>query len=398
MDSVQPDLGVLIGLRSFLSCMGIFLVVYGGWRFARRWDDDEYNADDDFGELVDRPGVVAGVNELISEYMDKAFVTITKTHHNEGMWTRIRTVFASAGGKDLYCAQAGWALLAVSLLLDRHHRVGWQNSTSGWLAVISVVVLAVTETVLLPTAISDQWVHRRNFFFGSIVMLGYAFLVIFATLEQDHVPAWLYSTSCICIPLGYLCLWYQRKRGDGFDRATVPNSKATLFGPGGPLVAAGWFLFWVAINVTQPEDNLKQRLFLPIYWTSRTAVAFEGALAIVVVYWMVNFSHDEADSTDPSQARFLIGITEIRIAFAVAYAMFAVSTLLDTNKRTLLLPIITFILLVAMGFATGVQHVLGLRAGDGVKLYRWARVTMILSCFLALVVILSQGLRAGVMV
>lgn len=395
MEEVLPDVCLLIGVRSFLSLLGICLIVYGGWRFDRRWEESE-STDEFDGELVDRPGMVSGVNELITQYMDKAFETISN-HENEGMWTRVRTVFASAGGKDLYCALSGWFLLAISLLLDRHHLTGWEANTPAWMAVISVLVLAVVESVILPTAVSDQWVHRRNFFFGTILLLGYVFLAIFATLEQGQVPVWLYTTACICIPLGHFCLWFHRKRGDGYDRGTVTNTRATLFGPGGPLVAAGWCMFWVAMNVTEPSE-ISRRLFLPLYWTSRTAVAFEGAFVIVAVYWLVNFSHDEADSTDPSQARFLIGITEIRVAFVLAYFVFAVAALLETGKERKFWPIVTFLAIIAMGFASGVQHVLGLRAGDAVKLYRWARVTLILSGFLAFVVVLSQGLRSGVMV
>ena len=170
------------------------------------------------------------------------------------------------------------------------------------------------------------------------------------------------------------------------------------------MLVAGWFMLWVSMNfiLGNPVGRV-----LPVYWTSRTAVAYEGALAILAAYWATGYVQDEHDDVDtvsddgravrPLNSSLFGGVMEIRVAFVVAWSMMAVAAFLPNFASGHFWSIMLFLVLAAQGFAVGVQHVLGVRVGDTHKLQKWTRVSAILHAVMVFLVFVSAGFAGGML-
>lgn len=397
-----PDAVILLGARAWASLLGIVMIVVGGWRADRIWD-----------EIVDVEEPVADIATAASvimdsamEYMDTAYRAATDPGGAD--YKRVNKLFAGPRGMSLAIAVAGWLLLATSFLLNCHQFSGWHVSAISVAAFLMVLLIAVVQSVILPLAINDRTVHEHTNFFTTTLFCSYVGLGVLMVFDRNSAPYWLCLVGAGSIAVAPNLLWFCRKRGDTYDRASVPNPRSVLYNIGGPLLVAGWFMFWVAMNCMEDPYQEAVGKFLPVYWTSRTAVAYEGALAIFAAYWASGYAQDEHD--DPDQAASLQGrsarplksylfgrVMEIRLGFVLAWFMIAVAPFLPTFAAGRFWEIVLSLLLAAQGFAGGVQHVLGVRAGDAHKLEKWTRAAVILHGFTALVVFLASGSAAGVL-
>jgi hypothetical protein len=409
--SIQPNAVVLLGLRAWTSLLGITLILIGSWRFDRRWDESD--SSDDIEKKVNSsstttklqqqqqqtdtsPSWTNNVSNLVDEYVATAYRSLTNPDSKD-LSQRVRGVLTGSSGPDLAIALAGWGLLILSSFVNVNSFGGFHGGSKALLTVFSLVVIALTQSVILPTAIQDQLVHRYTYVLAAALSGGYLALALLITIGNDATPFWLPLAGAVGIVGGILVFWFHRKRGDNFDRLSVPNPGAIVFHAGGPLVMAGWLMMWVALNLTNVIPG--SAFFLPVYWTSRTAVAFEGAFAIISAYWLINHAHDEHfDDDSLNMGNHFTSVTDIRLAFVVSYSILGIAAFLPKFSHSIFFPLLIFLNILIAGFAAGIQQVLGLRAGDADKLHRWSRMSLILMTVLSVLVMLGRGWRAGFLV
>lgn len=400
---VYPNAVILLGARAWISLIGAVMIVVGSWRADRIWDE---TVDVDEPIVTDVATAASEILESAYEYMDSAYRAVTNPSGAD--FKRVNNLFAGPAGFSLSIAGAGWLLFAISFLLDCHQFSGWNVSLISFLAFLVVILIAVVQTVILPLAIHDRSVHEHSHFFTTTLFCSYALLGVLMMLDRNDAPYWLSLVGAGAIAVAPNLLWFCRKRGDTYDRAAVMNPRPVLYNIGGPLLVAGWFMFWVAMNCMEGNPDNRN---LPVYWTSRTAVAYEGALAILAAYWATGYAQDEHDDPDQAAAvmdgrtirplkAFVFGrVFEIRLAFVVAWCMIAVTAFLPFwAAGGHFSSILLFLAMASQGFASGVQHVLGVRGGDSQKLQKWTRVSAGLHLAIAFLVFVSIEFMAGMLV
>lgn len=399
---------VLLGTRAWTSLWGIVWIVAGSWRADRIWDDI---VDDEAEPVV--TDIATAASEILDsayEHMDATYRAVTNT--NSADFKRIHKLFRGPMGVSLSIAGMGWFFLAVSFLMDCHQLSGWYFSPIAFLSVLVVILLATTQTVFFSLAMHERSVHEHSHFFTFTSFFGYVALGVLVMLDRNDAPFWLSMVGAGASTVAPNLLWFCRKRGDIYDRAAVLNPRPVLYNVGGPLLVAGWIMFWVAMNcVVAGNNGMVMHPSLPVYWTSRTAVAFEGALVILAAYWASGYAQDEHDivgdkssssavndrSVRPLNSFPLGRELEMRLAFVVAYLMTAVAAFLPTFSGHHFWSVLLFLTIVAQGFAVGVQHVLGIRANDKQKLFKWTRVSVVLYALICIFIFLASGFAAGML-
>lgn len=414
---VYPAAVILLGARAWTSLVGIVLIVVGHWRADKIWDDTIDVETDGPASSTDIASAAGEFLESAYEFMDSAQRAVTNPDSVDSK--RVHKLFRGPSGIPLMYAVAGWVCLAFSFLMDCHNHSGWNVGIISIISVLLTILIALVQTVIRPLAMYDRSVHEHSHFFTFALFGGYVLLGVFVLLDHNDAPFWLPLVAGASIAIAPNLLWFCSKRGDTYDRAAVRNPRPVLYNVGGPLLVAGWFMFWVAMNCI---EAIPDRRYLPLYWTSRTAVAFEGAVSIFAAYWASGYAQDEHDETDPATATsnttqpssivdghgsrpfrplksFLFGrVMEMRMAFVVSWFMMAVSAFLPTySAGGRFSSIILFLALAAQGFAIGVQHVLGIRAGDEHKLQKWSRVASAIFGFIVLFLFITKEFAAGLL-
>jgi hypothetical protein len=315
-------------------------------------------------------------------------------------------LFTSSYGKDLGLALVGWVILMLSCFIRVDYRWGLHVGGRALLIVLMLAVIATIQSVIIPTAMAGRWVHLYHYVIAATLSTSYLLLALLVALGHAVVPLWLPLAGVFAIVVGFYIFWFHRKRGDSYDRTGIPNTGAVVFHAGGPLILAGWFMMWVSFNLLEIQQPMMMwgvgAFYLPVYWTSRTAMACEGAFAIIAAYWLINHAHDEHFDGDNhiinmSRSR-CTSVTDIRLSFVVSYAILGIASYLSAVGQKWFYPTLIFLTIVTTGFAAGVQQVLGLRAGDAGKLHRWSRVTLILMTIWSVLVLICHGWRAGILV
>ena len=420
-----PDGVILLGARAWTSLIGIIMIVVGQWQADKIWDDtvfvegpmDDNNTNDNNNNAT----ITSTANDVAAtagEIVDSAYVYMESTYRamtdRKGIDSeRIQKLYSGPSGFSLCVAITGWLLLCISFLLECHMIPNtWHISILTMIHFIVGLVLAFIQTMLLPLAIRHRTVHVHIHFFKLALFCCYAVLGLLLVFDRNESPIWLPMVATISIAVAPNLLWHCRKRGDTYDRVAILTPRPVMYNVGGPILVTGWLMFWVAMNYIR-EDSPDRR-YLPIYWTSRTAVAFEGIITVFAAYWATGYAHDEHDDADQIAAletlsrsenlnrtprplkAFVFGrILETRIFFLVAWCMTSVTVFLPYFDSGRFWKILLFLVLIAQGFAIGVQHVLGIRAGDASKLQKWTRAAEFLFVLMVILVYVSSGYFAG---
>jgi hypothetical protein len=423
-----PDGVILLGARAWVSFIGIVMIVIGQWQADRIWDDTvfaEGPMDDENTTTSSNPNpntttndIAATAGEIVDsayEYIDTVYRAISDPNGVD--YQRAHKLYTGPSGFSLIVALLGWFLLCISFLLECHMIPNTWNIT--FLTVTHFLVgliLAMIQAVLLPLAIRNRTVHVHIHFFTLALFCCYIVLGILVVLDRNESPIWFPIVATAAIAIAPNLLWYCRKRGDTYDRAAILTPRPVMYNVGGPLLVTGWLMLWVAMNFIKEENP--DRRYIPIYLSSRTAVAFEGAITIFAAYWATGYAHDEHD--DPEQIAaletlsrhenlnrtprplkaFVFGrILETRILFLIGWTMISVSVFLPIfYEGGRFWKILLLLLLIAQGFAIGVQHVIGIRAGDETKLQKWTRVADSIFVLIIFFVFITAGFFAGLFV
>jgi hypothetical protein len=414
-----PDGILLLGARTWTSFLGIVMIVVGQWHADRIWDDTVFiegppEVNKPTSTTQDIASTATEVMDSAYEYLDSAYKAVTDPEGTE--IKRVNQLFTGPSGFSLMVAVFGWLLLAVSFLLECHMLPNtWHISLLTFTIFLVTLVLAMTQTILLPLAIRRRKVHEHVHFFTVASFCGYVLLGVLLVLDRNESPFWLPVVGSAAIAIAPNLLWFCRKRGDTYDRVALLTPRPVLYNVGGPLLVTGWLMFWVAMNYIVEENP--ERRYLPVFWTSRTAVAFEGAISIFGAYWATGYAHDEHDDSDQIAAMETLGrvenihrtprplkafvfgrILETRLFFVVAWFMISVSVFLPMFLRgSRFWKILLFLALFAQGFAIGVQHVLGIRACDDAKYQKWGRVVESFYILIVLLVFITSGFAAGML-
>jgi hypothetical protein len=419
---------ILLGARAWVSFIGIIMIVIGQWQADRIWDDtvfvegpmdDSTNSNnpttDTMSAMNDITATAGEIVDSAYEYMDSAYRAISDP--NGADHQRIHKLYTGPSGFSLIVALFGWFLLCISFLLECHMIPNtWHISLLTVIHFIVGLVLAIIQSMLLPLAIRNRTVHEHIHFFTLALFCCYIVLGVLVVLDRNESPIWLPIVATASIAIAPNLLWYCRKRGDTYDRAAILTPRPVMYNVGGPLLVTGWLMLWVAMNYIQEENP--DRRYIPIYLSSRTAVAFEGAITIFAAYWATGYAHDEHDDPDQIVAletlsrhenlnrtprplkAFVFGrILETRIFFLLGWCMISVTVFLPVFiEGGRFWKILLFFSLVAQGFAIGVQHVLGIRAGDENKLEKWTRVADSIFVLITILVFITAGYFAGLFV
>ena len=422
-----PDGVILLSARAWTSMIGIIMIIVGQWQADKIWDDtvfvegpmtDDEHPDSTNAATSTANNVAAAASEIVDSayvYMDSTYRAITDRNGID--YDRIHKLYTGPSGFSLCVAMIGWSLLCISFLLECHMIPNtWHISFLTGTHFIVGLILAFIQTMLLPLAIRHRTVHVHVHFFTLALFCCYVILGLLLVFDRNESPIWLPIVATISIAIAPNLLWYCRKRGDTYDRVAILTPRPVMYNVGGPILITGWFMLWIAMNYIHEENP--DRAYLPIYWTSRTAVAFEGIITIFAAYWATGYAHDEHDDADQIAAMetlsrsenlnrtprplkaFIFGrILETRIFFVLAWSMISVSVFLPTfYEGGRFWKILLFLTLISQGFAIGVQHVLGVRAGDANKLHKWSWVAECLFILIIIFSYISNGYFAGLLV
>jgi len=392
MTYLEANLVVLCpSLKAVLTAIAVSMIVWGQFHADRLHDDAP-------GDSSSANPATPAPEEEEENGVVTAMYTAALSEESTEEARKLQSLWRGPAGRPLRVALAGWLLLAVSsVVVDgaRYASLGGINNNP-WLAAAQVAVvllLAVTQTVLLPLQVADQSVHENSVFFGCVQGIGFLLWAVLLSIGGD-VP-WLFScTGAILVTVSWYVFWYNRKRGDSFDLCNVEDMRAPVFHPGGILLATGWGILWMSMNAI----NSLAEWVVPIYWTSRTQCALVGMALVVSTQWAVDYAHDEyvdpktVETPSASAKTFwLNGALEIRIVYFVSWCCLAFTALLPTYAAKLGLGLVLFLAIWLQGFAISQQQIAGLRAGSEIAFKNWLRVS---TGIYALIVILT-GIHSG---
>jgi MFS family permease len=161
-----------------------------------------------------------------------------------------------------------------------------------------------------------------------------------------------------------------RKMGRSFEVEGTPNQSAVVYNFGGPLLVFGWFWFWIGLNVISATPDA---WYLPVYLTTRTTLAFVGAILVIVSLWMAGFALDESDqgtANGLSEESYGLGVapgiffgkvSEIIIPVTAAWAVFGVAAFLPFFAG--FWPVFLFLAFVVQGVILSFVHQMAVRSG-----------------------------------
>jgi MFS family permease len=158
--------------------------------------------------------------------------------------------------------------------------------------------------------------------------------------------------------------------GRSFEVEGRPSQTAVVYSFGGPLLVFGFFWFWMGLNVVSATPDA---WYLPVYLTTRTILAFVGAIMVVVSLWMAGYALDESEegtanglSEDSYGLGFAPGIffgkvSEIIIPVTISWFVFGVAAFLPYFAG--FWPIMLFLAFIAQGVILSFVHQRAVRSG-----------------------------------
>lgn len=188
-------------------------------------------------------------------------------------------------------------------------------------------------------------------------------------------------------------LWKHRKMGDSWEQEGRPNPNPVVYNLGGPLFIFGWFLFWLG-SCSTPATEGGSAMYLPLYLTGRSYLAFLAGCGMVPIVMMLDYAHDQGAEyvgfgTD---GRFFGRFAETPIPFLLAWTLFGIASLLpfggDGPSLRQWLILVNCIL---QGVVAGVLIQTALYKGDMAGKNKWSIPFVILFVLLAA----NIGLHGG---
>lgn len=275
----------------------------------------------------------------------------------------------------------GWVVLALSYFTPIDGSLSIQVTWSAMAAAAVSLVLGWIASVPMGDAVMTRNAKKKT-------MLGLAFVSSWLVLtivsgwgELTPTHASLRAAGAISIIASMKILWKFRKMGDDWEQKGTPNPDPIVYNMGGPLFIFGWFLFWVGAASTHIIDqgvDAKGVLAvgLPIYFTSRTAVAFIAGCGMVPIVMLIDYAHDEGAEwlgfgTD---GRFFGRFLESPIPFLTAWTLFGLASWLPLGADGAISPLQWTILAncVVQGIVAGLLIQTALYKGDLQGKQRWS--------------------------
>jgi hypothetical protein len=363
----ESTLILLLNARTIISFAGIVLLVVGNWSWNRSWEL--------YRPPENPPTPTAGGDDYAAL-------------HDPQRPPRFNVV-----------AACGWSLLAFSYLLDRRDWIAFDSSSDGSLllsfALGLLLSVGLLQSWLIPQALLDGTMEEMQALYGSIFFLGLLADGVLNHYLDPDAPAWMGPVGSLCVAIAPYFLYKARRKGEmlhdieeeGIDKeqggvtirtASTANPDANrpyLFNLGGPILVVGWFLWWVSMNCVYA---IPDRLFLQMFFSSRSYVAFTGAALIVLVYWMVGYALEANVANNVKSAPafgvaslFFGDASEIPVAMVGAWGIFGFAVFWPVPVGWI--PYAVFPVLLAVGYSMAMQQTAGLREHDVDAVSRWAR-------------------------
>lgn len=369
MTFFEPSLVLLMNLRTAASLLGIILIIVGSWSWNRAWDVYDKTEPLSVGGDGDYHAMSSSSDSLSSP--------------------RFNTV-----------AAIGWSLFALSYLLDRDYwlKIDEDLSMVTYLAIALIVALGVLQSHLIPRALLDGTMDNYQVLYVSIFLLGLLTNGFLIKYINPAAPSWMGPIGSLFVAIAPYFLFKARRKGELMETdedsendeegaaivpATIREKTVYVFNLGGPVMVAGWFLWWLSMNCM---SGVPDEFYLQLFVTSRTYIVFAGAILVVIVYWMVGYALDATTPVNEKEAAlgvvknapaFGVGnsffgeANEIPVAMVFAWGVFGFSAFWPVIVGWV--PFVVFPLFLAVGFSMAMQQTAGLREKDVNAVSRWAR-------------------------
>jgi hypothetical protein len=189
--------------------------------------------------------------------------------------------------------------------------------------------------------------------------------------------------------------------GYTYELEGKPNAQPIVYNFGGPLAVLGWFWFWIGLNVVAATPTA---WYLPVYMTSRTAVAYIGAVLVVVATWMAGYALDESEDgmvngLSRDSAGFGVGgvffgtVSEVGPAIAITWFILGIAAFLPYFAGVV--PILLFLALVGQGVVLAIVHQIacrsGVPSGRPEILTRWSQYSYLGFAVIVMLLMFSSG-------
>ena len=346
-----PDFIILLGSRAWLSFFGIVGIVVGTWRSERKWDERATQIDPE------------------SDYK-------SMQEEEEDDWDTTRGIS--------WLTVLGWVLLALSHTLERHLLLGVDHSFLVPVTVLITLSIGAVQTFLMRKAVAERKLGEHKFFFISTLGLGIILEGILCGFIDPDAPWWPAPMGGVCIALAPLAIWKDRKMGMIWQHEAKANPNPILYNFGGPLLIFGWFWFFIGMNATLGAPDY---MFLPLYFSTRTFLAYLGVVAVIAATFLSLNANDELAIEEtlshPDSAafgfngRFFGTLGETKIGFIAAFAILGISLLFPSFGD--FVGIFLLALFIAMGFVVSFAVEKGLRARNMGKMVFWLRIASLMS-------------------
>jgi hypothetical protein len=357
-DIATPDLYIAFGPRGVLALLGAITIVAGVWHSDRTWDEKGSYAYERAKTSLKREGDKV---EIPEKDLNEAFPFPLAFLVGWVMYG-IANLFPADGSMELAIDARSVASLVISLAL-------------GWIASVPM-----GEAVRFRDAVKKQ--NLSLLFLGSWLLL-----TVLGGPEGEPVLMAFRGLGAISIIGSMKVLWKFRKMGDTWEQNGVPNPNPVVYNAGGPMFVFGWFLFVVGMAATKEGSGL------PIYFTTRSILAFATGCGMVPVVLLIDYAHDEgAEFTGfGTDGRFFGRFLETPIPFLLAWSGFGVAALLPITDIASVTPLQWVILVncVLQGIDAGVLIQTALYKGDMAGKNRWSKPFVLL--FLALAIEIGMG-------
>jgi len=167
------------------------------------------------------------------------------------------------------------------------------------------------------------------------------------------------------------------------------------------LFTVGWFWFYIGMNAVAAAPDI---LYVPLYFSSRTLVAYIGIILILIVLWTTNYVLDEVPEEEANNlanapafgmaGRYFGEKWEVKVGFTLVFGIFAISAFLPYTISVV--PYLLFVAILAQGVVIGLFHEKALRSGDLQQIQQWIKYV---ACVTVVVIVLIafHGWAAGLL-
>jgi hypothetical protein len=443
-----PDLVVVWGVRSTLSLIGLALIVFGGWRsttvveekdvvdhntytnMADDGDDDEVKKmAAEINGQVEKGNSKEEVSEKGEEYskMDDNSQDSVEKEKREAEAEAALVKQGTPNYVWIHLHFLGWIILCVSYIFSRHKPLGtltwWSPSfpfaVASILCVIFLILTLHTTVGKLLEPVEDPAfrhhfrthavAHRKRYLqaavaVASLLLIGLGLLTSFA---NPGAPQMLAPIGAFFMILAPFSLHYTFLLG-GSSTSNIPvhEDEPSVFNFAGPCLAVGSFFFWLGLNLIAHQPS---GFYLPWYISSRTWMAFIGAIAVIAAYWSISYAHDELSASYEPEARsspckapsqFFLFLAQYRwfrfLLVAVAWGIFACTPFypLGYDNEPGLFAALQFLAIVLFGLTVHQYHE-RIMVGDAESQFYMGPLVLAVAIVVVFLIGITSGMDIG---